>query len=212
LDPADFQQWLTQSASDGYDQLIVAGGTYNVTPESGKGYHVSVSTLNNVEVDFTGVTLVMQARSTTAVWANQLWNCTVRGLQVVYQQVPTNQATILDIARNGKSYVVQVPVGYPLEDWVPASTITCYVFDPATRWWKPGTWDLSMTGLAVVDPAQRIFNVSWGNDYGPDNQNVGVGDLLPCRQQGFAFVFNVNDCENSRCAVDCCARRCELSV
>lgn len=200
LDAVVFLAWL-QSHAPVCPTLVLAPGAYDLAPPPpGSPAHLVLEGLSNVTVLLAGVTLTLGARNATALYATQLSNVTLAGpVDLLYAELPTNQAAITAIAGDGRSFDVHVPVGYPLSDWARNASFGCNVFDPATRRIRPGTWDLYFTGLTPVGGGEggRAFVMTFGQDMGPQKQNVGTGDLLGCRAAEFAFTVRIDGCENS---------------
>lgn len=179
LNATDFSEWLVTNAASGADVLILAPGSYTVAPPSPttNGAHLFLhGPLSNVIVIADAVTLIMKARGSTAVLVNGWTNVTLTGLTTVYAELPSNQAAIVDITPDGLSFTVKVPSGYPISDWTAGTVASCNVFDSGTRWWKPGTFDLSPSSLLPIgDPASRTFAMNFSHDCGPSQENVAVG-------------------------------------
>ena len=198
LDAAAFLAFLRAQAP-ACAELALAPGTYTVAaPAPGARGHVEISGLSNVVVAMADVRLVLAARASTAMYLTALTNVTLAGpLELVGAELPTNQARITAIAPDGHSFDVVVPDLYPLEDWAGNRSFACNVFDPLTRWWKPGTWDIYHDALEPLGGGGRAFRMTFSQDYGPSGENVAVGDLVGCRGADFAFTFFVDGCENS---------------
>ena len=178
LNSTDFSNWLVTSASAGVDTLILAPGSYSVLPPSSStnGAHLYLhGPLSNVVVIASDVVLTMDDNEATAVLVTGWANVTLKGLTTMYAELPSNQASILGISQDGKSFTVEVPVGYPLGDWTAGEVTSCNVFDPITRWWKPGTFDLGIVSLSPVgSPSERTFAANFSQDCGPSQENVQV--------------------------------------
>jgi len=179
LNATDFSAWLVSSAAAGVDTLILSAGNFSVAPPSSttNGAHLFLhGPLTSVLVIADDVVLTMADRGATAVLVNGWTNVTLRGLTVVYAELPSNQATLQAISPDGKSFTVQVPAGYPLGDWTAGTVTSCNLFDAETRLWKPGTFDLGASSLVPVgDPADRVFAMNFSQDCGPGQENVAVG-------------------------------------
>lgn len=178
LNATDFNAWLVSNGASGADTLVLTPGTYAVAPPTSAtdGAHVYLNgPLSNALVVMDGVTLVMADRGATAVLVRGWVNSTLRGLTTSYAELPSNQAAIVGISPDGLSFTVQVPVGYPLGDWTAGTVAACNVFDPGSRWWKPGTFDLSPSSLTPLgDPSARTFVMNFTHDCGPGQENVAV--------------------------------------
>ena len=121
LNATAFEQWLVAHSTNA-STLVLTPGRYRVPALSGGLAHVPLTQpLADTLVDMTGVTLVMESRVSTALRVSNWQRCTLRGLTIEYERLPTNQAVIRSIAADGKSFDVDVPTGYPLDDWRAAS-------------------------------------------------------------------------------------------
>lgn len=178
LNVTDFTAWLVSNTASGADTLVLTPGTYAVAAPTAttNGAHLFLyGPVVGALVVMDGVTLVMADRGATAVLVRGWVNSTLRGLTAAYAELPSNQAAILGITADGLSFTVRVPDGYPIGDWTAGAVSACNVFDPGSRWWKPGTFDLSPSSLTPLgDPAARTFAMNFSHDCGPGQENVAV--------------------------------------
>ena len=197
LNATDFQHWL-MVASTQHTILTLATGNYSVSePIDSQQHnsHIYLENLTSFHLDMSGVHLFMDGRHHTALYISGLENVSIKGVSIHYSQFPTNQALLTAIGADGKSLDVDVMAGYPLEDWQSGVEMTCYVFDPTTRWWKPGSNDIyGGTPSPLATGGSQAFRLHYDHDVGPTTQNIAVGDLIACRQVGGAFVVHTHDC------------------
>eukprot|EP00937_MAST-01D_sp_MAST-1D-sp2_P002195 g2195.t1 len=139
-----------------------------------------------------GVTLVMQHRSNTALKVSNWRNVTLLGLTMQYAEHPTNQAVVASVDAATNTMVVDVPAGYPLDDWVAGKSFGCNVYYPQTKYLRVGAGDLYSMG-ATQTTSTRRFAVKFRNGVSA----VRVGDTLGCRNAAFAFTVHVDGCTRS---------------
>lgn len=197
LNVTDFQQWVVSSASN-YPVLILKKGNYSVPPpgdnEQQRGAHIYLANLSNFLLDMSGVHLFMSDRHSTAVFISGMENVSLIGLSVHYKVFPTNQAYLRAIGADGKSLDVEVMEGYPLEDWKNGVGVPCYVFDPATRWWKAGSNDMYADTITPIGGSNTsMFRLHYSGNVGPNSQSIAVGDLIACRQNGGSFTIRTEN-------------------
>ena len=111
LNGTAFEAFLVDNAAHA-DTLVLAPGVYHITTLTDGAHLHLAQPLSNVVVDMTGVTLIMDFRSNTAIKVSNWLNVTLRGPTIQYAIMPTNQATIKSTSANGTSFKVQVPVGW----------------------------------------------------------------------------------------------------
>ncbi len=98
----EFNSWLANRMSAGWRSFRVSPGTYSVAAPPPDEAHVALpSYLADVSLDFSGVTLVMQGRLSTAVSLYRWTNVLLAGLSVRYAQPPSNSATITAVRAAG---------------------------------------------------------------------------------------------------------------
>jgi hypothetical protein len=196
LNATAFEAFLVNNAASA-DELVLAPGIYHITNLTSGAHLLLTQPLSNVLVDMTGVTLVMDQRSNTAVMVSNWKNVTLQGLTIEYAVLPTNQAIIKAISDDGKSIDVDVPLGWPLEDWKSKKTFSCNVYVPGTRFLRVGSGDMRAKSIAPSATSKRSYIMTFGKDQGPNTQSISVGDVLGCRNAAFAFTFHVDGCSAS---------------
>jgi len=204
LDAADMQTWLLRGQAAGCEWLTVAPGRYAVDFVRSARAHVTLAAnLSDIVLDMRGVTLVMNDRDNTALYVSNWANVTLRGLTIMYAQLPTNQATILNISQDDEHgdtvFDVVVPKGYPIRDWHMGKTFSCNVYAAGTRYLRVGSQDLYPARIAPAgaDPSSRRFLMTFDGDVGPSQQSVAIGDTLGCRNPQGAFGVTIDGCSRS---------------
>ena len=95
LSANSFEQWLLSQPP--FSRLRVAPGIYNVSTLE-DGVHIPLlQPLADLVIDMSGVTLVMQHRSNTALKVSNWRNVTLLGLTMQYAEHPTNQAVVASV-------------------------------------------------------------------------------------------------------------------
>ena len=132
------------------------------------------------------------------------------------------EAVITSIASDGLQMDVEVPAGYPLNDWASASTkktvfstsparpvleqmqdprgtnsFGCNVYVGSSRFLRVGAGDMYVQRIEALGPS-RAFRLSFSHDVGPRAQAVAEGDTLGCRNAAFAFTVHIDGCSDSR--------------
>lgn len=93
---------------------------------------------------------------------------------------------------------VNIPKGYPLEDWQSGIGLSCNVYGAGEHWVSVGTSDMTASNVtAVVSAGPRQFQLHYPRNVGPSAQTIAVGDTLGCRNAKFAFTFHVDGCASS---------------
>jgi hypothetical protein len=195
LNATAFEAFLVANAASA-DIVVLAPGVYHITALTAGAHLQLAQPLSNIVVDMSDVTLIMDKRSNTAVKISNWLNVTLQGLTIKYAVMPTNQAIIKSIADNGTMFDVEVPAGWPLDDWDNNKKFGCNVYLPGTRWLRVGAGDLGPLSIDSLAGA-RTYRMTWPRDVGPRTQSIAVGDVLGCRNAAFAFVFEVDGCTAS---------------
>ncbi|PRP86440.1 hypothetical protein PROFUN_05359 [Planoprotostelium fungivorum] len=182
----DFLKWINQQpySSDGYRQLAVAHGQYDVYST---GTMLGLSNMNNTILWFDGVTLtfrVFQTTSSITAWNTN--NCAIRGLTIHQNPPGTSQAVIYNITKiaNGKNWVdLRVCDGYS-SDFFYKTTNTLLPKEP----FQP-IIDLSLGNFATnLSSDGRSFRIIT-YDGQMANGNMIIGSMLAVRGLGHVFHY-----------------------
>ena len=186
------QQLVDLAYQSNKRKVRIPPGTYRVVPPE-NGSHLQFEKLSHFEIDARGVTLLLADQTRGGIEFRDCNDVTFRGATVRYEIPPFTQGTVESIAPDGASYDVRIDKGYPtnFEDrrYFPLRP-TGYLFDRATRWWKPGTYDLGAKRVERLQP--DLFRFYWNKPMGPDLQPVAVGDLIAFRGSGRHNITVVN--------------------
>jgi hypothetical protein len=168
--------------------VIIPPGTYRL-PKGPDRWHLQLNGTWNFTIYAVGVTFVLTDSVQGGIAFGNCKNVALVGGTFTHEKPPFTQGTIEAIAADGKSYDVRTHAGYyPLDDAVhiPAKP-TGYIFDPGTRQWKSGVWDLYFTGFTKL--AADRFRVNCSGTCGPPGWNVAVGDLMAFRGNGSQDIY-----------------------
>ena len=182
--PETLQQSILQAYHAGRRQFVIPPGTYRL-PATPEGPHLRFQNLSDFEIDATGVHLLFTDRTRAGIEFVDCRDVRFHGATIAYETPPFTQGVIDRIAPDGESYDIGIDKGYPadLDDprYYPSSPVG-YLFDPKTRWWKPGAYDLTGDRIERLGPG--LFRVHWARPLGPGRQPVAVGDLVAFRGVG----------------------------
>ncbi len=165
-------------------RIVIPPGTYRIVPR-GRGSHLEFHDMSDFEIDATGVQLVFTDQTRGGIEFRNCRNVRFHGASVRYQVPPFTQGVIEAIAPDGAWYDIRLDKGYPanFDDarYFPPHPIG-YLFDPKTRLWKPGAYDLY--GERLERLARDRFRVYWNRPAGPGVHPVAIGDLMAFRGTG----------------------------
>ncbi len=182
--PGDLEQTIVQAYRSGNKQVVIPPGTYRLAPTP-QGPHLWLDNLSDFEIDATGARLIFTDRTRAGIEFYHCRNVRFRGATVAYAVPPFTQGVVEVISPDGKYYDIRIDDGYPAElddpRYFPRKAIG-YLFDPKTRWWKPGAFDLYGRRTERLGP--RRFRVYWSKPLPPDVQPVAAGDLIAFRGSG----------------------------
>ncbi len=178
------QNLIDQAVHDGKKRVVIPAGTYRIAPPA-EGPHLRFENLSDFEIDASGATFVFTGLTRGGIEFRNCRNVTFRGAAIRYEVPPFTQGVVKAIAPDGASYDVQIDKGYPTDfdnpEHFPAQP-TGYLFDPKTRWWKPGTYDLYGDRIERLGP--DTFRLHWKRPAGPDRHPVSIGDPMGFRGSG----------------------------
>jgi hypothetical protein len=182
--PESIQQKI-DSAYRSHKKIIrIPAGTYTLDPPA-QGPHLQFHDMSDFEIDARGVLLLLSDNTRGGVEFRNCRNVTFRGATIRYVIPPFTQGTVTAIAPDGSFYDVQIDRGYPvdLDDprYFPATPVG-YLFDPTTRHWKPGTYDLNASRVEKL--AADRFRFYWDKPAGPSVHPISIGDPMAFRGNG----------------------------
>ena len=182
--PESVQSAIIEAYQTGQRRIIIPPGTYRITPEGG-GPHLEFHDMSDFEIDAGGVQLIFTDQTHGGIEFRNCRNVRFRGASIRYEVPPFTQGVIEAIASDGAWYDVRIEQGYPVNfqdpDYFPPQPVG-YLFDPKTRWWKPGTYDLNAERIERLEP--NLFRVYWNRPSGPSLHPVEPADLVAFRGKG----------------------------
>ena len=185
--PETVEQAILEAFRAGEHRIVIPPGTYRLSPH-GRTAHLEFHRLSDIAIEAEGVEFVFTDQTRGGILFTDCRNVRLSGATIRYQIPPFTQAVIESIEGGGAAYVVRIEAGYPtnLDDpkYFPSQPIA-YLFDPRTRWWKPGAYDLYGTGIQRLGPAR--FRIPWNRP-----QPAAPGDLVAFRGAGPHNVMLVN--------------------
>jgi len=189
-DPVSVQRGIDAAAKSGAKKVVVPPGTYRLTAPPRERFCLKFIDLKDLEIEATGVTFLLMDPNKGGIEFGRCANVTLRGATLRHEIVTFTQAAIEAIAPDGKSFDLRIAKGYPANLDDPKffrADNTGYVFDPLTRQWKTGTYDLGVKKLERLGP--DLFRVFWNGPAGPPKQPVAVGDLMAFRGNGVTDIY-----------------------
>jgi hypothetical protein len=182
--PEELQQAIIEAYRAGMHKIVIPRGTYRIEPK-GEGPHLQFRDLSDFEIDARGVELVFTDQTRGGIEFRDCRKVRLRGAIIRFEVPPFTQGSVEEIAPDGMWYEVRLEKGYPANfddpKYFPAHPIG-YLFDAATRWWKPGTFDLNGEKIERLGPDR--FRVYWSRPMGREVHPVAVGDLIAFRGLG----------------------------
>ncbi len=170
----------------------IPAGTYTLDPPA-HGSHLQFHDLSDFEIDARGVLLLLSDNTRGGIEFRNCRNVTFRGATIRYITPPFTQGTVTAIAPDGSFYDVQIDRGYPVNldghRYFPAKPVG-YLFNPKTRLWKPGTYDLNASRVQKL--AADRFRFYWDRPAGPALHPVSVGDPMAFRGEGRPNLTLIN--------------------
>jgi hypothetical protein len=187
LHPETVEQAIVEAHRAGEHRVVIPPGTYRLSPH-GRPVHLEFQDISDLTIDAVGVQFLFTDQTSGGIAFRDCRNVRFSGATIRYQTPPFTQAVVESTDRGGASYVVRIEKGYPtnLDDprYFPTQPIG-YLFDPQTRWWKPGAYDLYGTGIKRLGPDR--FRVDWNR-----SQPAASGDLVAFRGSGPHNITLVN--------------------
>jgi len=178
------QQAILQSWRSGQKRFRIPPGTYWLPPTA-EGPHLRFEHVSDFEIDATNVELVFTDRTRGGIEFNACRNVSLHGATIRYETPPFTQGVVEAIAPDGRWYDIRIDHGYPADfddtRYFPAAPVG-YLFNPETRQWKPGTFDLYGERIERLDAGR--FRVHWTRPLGSDVHPAAVGDLIAFRGSG----------------------------
>lgn len=170
------QKAIDEAIASGQRKVVIPPGTYRLEET------LRVEKAKGLEIDASGVTFVRANNERRGVEFLRCENVALRGLTMQCEKVPFTQGKIAGIDPAGTWIDLRVDDGYPGE-YLKRET-TGYVFDPATRQWKAGTYDYG------IGRAENRGGGVWRLGLrGKLAGNVAVGDLMAFRGPGAQDLY-----------------------
>jgi len=185
-DPASVERGIAAAMKAGEKKVVIPAGTYRLPQPAGR-YYLRFAEVSDFEIDARGVTFLRADPTKGGIEFFRCRNVTLRGLTLINETPPFTQGTIEAIDPAGLYYDLRIDAGYPANFDDPkyfAPEPTGYVFDPKTRQWKAGTYDLSATRAERLGPDR--FRLFWR---GKPRHAAAVGDFMAFRGKGGTDIF-----------------------
>lgn len=177
-DPGSLQRALDDAVHAKKDRLVIPPGVYRLPPPSSP-WCLLVRDARDLEIDATGVELVLVDRHKGALQLLRCNNVRLRGLSIRHEMPPFTQGRI--DAVDDKSLEVTIHDGYPADLDNPesfAARLPGYVFDPKTRQWKAGVMDVEAERVERI--GERRFRLHLHHPA----ERADIGDLIAFRGRG----------------------------
>ena len=188
--PASLRAGITAAAQAGAKRVVIPPGIY-LLPASDGPFNLEFTGLKDLEIEASGVTLLLPDPTKGGLRFTRCQNVTLRGATIRNATIPFTQGTISAIAPDRKSLEVTLDAGYPtnMDDAkFFAANGVWYLFDRATRRLKNGSPDFRGTGVEKL--ASDRFRVGFA---APLAGAIEVGDLTARRGLG-ASGLQSNEC------------------
>jgi uncharacterized protein (TIGR03437 family) len=191
--PELLQSQILSAYKAGQKVVVVPPGVYRIPyPSMGAGApHLSFSSMADFEIDATGATFIFADTRGHGIWFSNCDNVALKGATLYYDsdKPPFTQGVVQAVSTDGLSVDVRIDQAYPtnLDDprYFPAGLLG-HLFDPVTRWWKPGPGDLN--GVKTLRLGSDTFRISLSGA-----SNAQVGDLVGIRGSG-GFLLLIDTC------------------
>lgn len=158
------QRMIDHAIRSNQNKLTIPSGTYHVDKK------LLIDQAKNLHIDAAGVKLIM-THWDAGLHVNKADGLTLSGFTVDYDPLPISQGVITAVNDDATSYELVMDEGYDtLENF--GDTPHMHLFDPKTRLWKSGVWDLYAKEVKLL-PGRKISVTL--NDPEP---NMVVGDLV----------------------------------
>ena len=195
---SDFSAWLISRVNAGLFALSVAPNTYTLpAPAQGERAHLVLPPLNDVALDFTGVSLIAADRKRAGVYAGDWFNTSITGLSLHYLQPPSSTVRVLAVDEAHSTVDVAVETGHPSDDFDNGNVASCNVFDAVLRLRKPLAYDVYITNVVSLGGGNSGFRLTVANR--GQLARVEAGDLFGCRVVNGEMTFQLDNATN--CAV-----------
>ena len=196
-DPASLQKGIEAAWKAGLKRIVVPAGIYRPASPGGR-FYLAFADLADFEIDARGATLLRADPTKGGIEFLRCRNVALRGLALANETPPFTQGAIAAVDPKGLWYEVRIDQGYPaaFDDpkFFPAAP-TGYLFDPATRQWKPDSQDFYCTRAERRGP--DLFRIHFDRPRMPDAENVALGDLMAFRGNGRTDIY-VGRCSGMR--------------
>jgi len=181
-DPGSLQRLLDDAVQSKKTSVVLPAGVYRMPPPSAP-WCLLLRNARDLEIDATGVELVLVDRHKGALQFLRCANVRLRELSIRHETPPFTQGRI--DAVDGKALEVTIHDGYPADLDAPehfASPLPGYAFDPKTRQWKAGATDLEISRVERL--GERRFRLHLHHEV----DRVEVGDLVAFRGRGLPDI------------------------
>ena len=191
--PDELQQKLLEAAKNKVKKVRIAPGVIR-GGATGRDHLLFLKGLQDMEIDAAGVTLAGTDPTKGGVFLRDCRRVTLRGLLYYNEVPPFTQGRVLKFDEKQSTLEVEIDAGYPAPD---ADSVG-YLFDPETRRWKPGVYDIYYN--KVFKRSGRVYGIRVNADM-PAKLKTDLTpgrDLIAIRgKQGkMAITFDV--CEGCR--------------
>lgn len=175
-DPGSIQRAIDDAVQSKKSSVVIPPGVYRM-PSPSSPWCLLLRDARDLDIDATGVELVLVDRSKGALQFLRCSNIRLRGLSIRHETPPFTQGRI--DAVDDRTLDVTIHDGY-FSDL--AAPFPGYVFDPRTRGWKPGCTDLEIE--RVERRGDRKFRLQLHHKV----DGVEAGDLVAFRGKGLPEI------------------------
>ena len=156
--------------------MIIPKGTYHLKPADTDGRHLVLRKLNNLEIDASGSTFILEADLKPGFAFEECNNVIFRNATIINKYPPFSQGGITEISEDRKSVVVQVHQGYRTTFKEGYHTPILNFFDPESRKLKVAQ-EVYVKSVKEIAPQVLRFEL-WTNV----PNNINLKDLVTFRR------------------------------
>lgn len=167
---------IADAVRRGEHKVIIPKGTYHLKPADTDGRHLVLRKLNNLEIDASGSTFILEADLKPGFAFEECNNVIFRNATIINKYPPFSQGGITEISEDRKSVVVQVHQGYRTTFKEGYHTPILNFFDPESRKLKVAQ-EVYVKSVKEIAPQVLRFEL-WTNV----PNNINLKDLVTFRR------------------------------
>ena len=191
--PDELQQKLMEASRDKVKKVRITPGVIR-GGATDRDHLLFLKGLQDMEIDATGVSLVSTDPTRGGVFLRDCKRVTLRGLLYYNEIPPFTQGRVIGANLKDGTLEVEIDKGYPAPD---ANSVG-YLFDPDTRRWKPGVYDIYYN--KVMKRSDRVYGIRVNGDM-PAKLKTDLTpgrDLIAIRGTRGRMAITLDVCENCR--------------